>query len=214
VSLADPLHPQLITPYLQLPGGAALQPFQGSSPVPSPSGIIALRDQLYVALNNLDPNTFNVGGPGLVARINPQTQEVKYLSLGDNCLNPGWLAPVGDKLLVSCSGQGTYDASFNLVAVEKTSMVLLGEQDAFAADHLIACSQSGGSCALPSAGRFAVVGSRAYVGDNNAGRIFVFDVEGSQLSEVRGLDPTKQPPIPACQRDAGFSLVGDVVAIP
>ncbi len=214
VSLTDPLHPQLITPYIQLPGGEALQPFPGGNPIPSPSGIVAHRGYLYTALNSLDPNTYNPGGPGLVARINPQTQEVKYLPLGDHCLNPGWLAPVGDKLLVSCAGQATYDASFNLVAVDKTSMVLLDEQDAVVSDRLIACPQSGGSCALPSAGRFAVVGNRAYVGDNNAGRIFVFDVVGSELTEVRGLDPATQPPIPACQREAGFSLVGDVVAIP
>lgn len=214
VDLADPHHPKLITPYLQLPGGEALHPFPSGNPIPSPSGITVLRGQLYVALNNLDPNTYGSGGPGLVARINPQTQEVKYLPLGDNCLNAGWLAPVGNKLLVSCSGQATYDASFNLVAVEKTSMVLLDEQDAVVSERLIACPQSGGTCALPSAGRFAVVGTRAYVGDNNAGRVFVFDVTGSTLTEVRGLDPANQPPILACQRESGFSLVGDVVAIP
>ena len=34
------------------------------------------------------------------------------------------------------------------------------------------------------------------------------------LTEVRGLSGQKQPPILACQRASGFSLVGDVVAIP
>ncbi|WP_224244613.1 hypothetical protein [Hyalangium gracile] len=214
VSLANPAQPQLDTSYLQLPGGAALQPFQGSSPIPSPSGIVAHKGRLYVALNNLDPNTYGPGGPGLVARITPETREVTYLPLGNDCLNPGWLAPVANKLLVSCAGKATYDASFNLVAVEKTSMVLLDEQDAVVSTQLIACPPTGGTCALPSAGRFAVVGSRAYVGDNNAGRIFVYDVSGSQLVEVRGLGPSKPAPIPACQREAGFSLVSDVVAIP
>jgi hypothetical protein len=215
VSLSNPLQPQLSKPYLQLPGGEALQPFQGSSPIPSPSGIVAHRGKLYVALNSIDPNTFSPGGPGLVARIDPQSLQVTYLPLGDTCLNPGWLASAGTKLLVSCSGEASYDSSFNLVAVKKTSLVLLDEQDAVVAARPIECPQSGGStCALPSAGRFAVVGSRVYVGDNNAGRIFVFEVNGSALTEVRGLSPSKPAPIPACQREAGFSLVGDVVAIP
>jgi len=214
VNLANPLQPELTTPHVQLPTGDALQPFPGSSPLPTPSGIVAHRGFLYVALNNLDPNTYGPGGPGLVARIHPQTREVTYLPLGEGCLNAGWLAPVGDKLVVSCAGKATYDASFNLVAVEQTSLVLLDEQDAVVSTWVLACPEASTSCALPSAGRFAVVGNRIYLGDNNAGRIFVVDVTGTALTEVRGLSGQKQPPIPACQRESGFSLVGDVVAIP
>lgn len=215
VNLANPRQPELIMPYLPLPSGDALQPFPGSSPIPAPSGIVARRGQLYVALNNLDPNTYGPGGPGLVARINPQTQEVKYLPLGEGCLNAGWLAPVGNKLVVSCAGKATYDASFNLVAVEKSSLVLLDEQDAMVSTYPIACPEvSGPGCALPSAGRFAVVGNRIYLGDYNAGRVFVVDVIGSTLTGVRGLEPQKPQPILACPRESGFSLVGDVVAIP
>ncbi|WP_224361490.1 MXAN_6577-like cysteine-rich protein [Hyalangium versicolor] len=214
VDVKNPLQPQLSTPYIQLPTGGALQPFEDSNPVPSPAGIVAHHGRLYVTLNNLDPNTFGAGGPGLVARIDPQSLEVTYLSLGDNCLNPGWLAPVGDKLLVSCGGDATYDANYNLVAVKKTAVVLLDAQDAVAATQVLECPAANSSCALPSAGRFAVVGSLAYVGDNNAGRIFVYDVTSSGITEVRGLGASAQPPIPACQNSSGFSLVGDVVAIP
>jgi hypothetical protein len=217
VSVANPLQPALSTPYLELPSGAALQPFPGGNPIPSPSGIVAHRGNLYVALNNLDPNTYGPGGPGLVARINPQTRAVQYLPLGEGCLNPGWLAPVGDQLLVSCAGKATYDASFNLVAVEKTGLALLDAQDALVASYALACPEVGtGSCTLPSAGRFAVVAGRAYVGDNNAGRVFVVEVSGNQLIERRGLGvgAGAQPPILACQRETGFSLVSDVVAVP
>jgi hypothetical protein len=215
VNLANPSQPQLATPHLQLPSGDALQPFPGSSPAPTPTGIIAHRGQLYVALNNLDPNTFGPGGPGLVARINPQTREVNYLPLGEGCLNAGWLASAGSKLVVSCAGKATYDSSFNLVAVEKSALVLLDEQDAVVSTYPIECpAGSGSSCALPSAGRFAVVGNRIYLGDNNAGRIFVVDVTGPALTGVRGLEPQKPPPILACQRESGFSLVGDIVVIP
>lgn len=214
VNLANPAQPELTSPLVQLPSGDALQPFPDRSPVPTPSGIVAHRGFLYVALNNLDPNTYGPGGPGLVAKIDPQTREVKYLSLGDGCLNAGWLASVGNKLVVSCAGEATYDASFNLVAVKKSSLVLLDEQDAAVSTWALECPESSTSCALPSAGRFAVVGNRIYLGDNNAGRIFVVDVTGNTLTEVRGLSGQKQPPILACQRESGFSLVGDVVAIP
>jgi hypothetical protein len=213
VNLANPAQPELTSPHVELPGGDALQPFPGSNPVPTPSGIVAHRGFLYVALNNLDPNTYGPGGPGLVARIHPETREVKYLPLGEGCLNAGWLAPVGNKLVVSCTGKATYDARFNLVAVEKTGMVLLDEQDAVVSTWALACPEGSTSCSLPSAGRFAVVGNRIYLGDNNAGRIFVVDVTGTTLTEVRGLSGQKQPPILACPSE-GFSLVGDVVAIP
>jgi hypothetical protein len=218
VNLANPLQPDVVGPYIELPAGEALQPFPGSSALPTPSGIVAHRGHLYVALNSLDPNTYGPGGPGLLARIHPQSRQVQYLPLGDGCLNPGWLAPVGDKLLVSCAGKATYDASFNLIAVEKTALVLLDAQDSVVSTWPLTCPEgSAGSCPLPSAGRFAVVGNRAYLGDNNAGRVFVVEVSGDQLVERRGLGTGQgtQPPIPACTRDAGgFSLVADVVAIP
>ena len=215
VSLANPAQPELTSPLVELPSGDALQPFEGKNPAPTPSGIVAHRGFLYVALNSLDPgNDFRPSGPGLVARIHPQTREVKYLPLGNGCLNPGWLAPLGNKLVVSCTGDAIYDRSFNLLAVEKTSLVLLDEQDAVVSTWALACPEANTSCALPSAGRFAVVGNRIYLGDNNAGRLFVVDVTGTTLTEVRGLSGQKQPPILACPRASGFSLVGDVVAIP
>lgn len=214
VSLANPLKPTVVQSPVQLPTGAALQPFQGSNPIPAPAGLIAHRGSLYVSLNNLDPNTFNPGGPGLLAKINPTTRQVSIVALGAGCLNAGWLAPVGNRLLVSCAGQATYDSNFNLVAVEKTGLVLLDEQDAVVATYSLACpSGSGASCALPSAGRFSVVGSRAYVADNNAGRVFVVEVSGNQLIERRGLGTGAQPPILACPAQ-GFSLVGDILAVP
>ncbi len=115
---------------------------------------------------------------------------------------------------MSCAGKATYDASFNLVAVEKTGLVLLDEQDAVVATYSLACPEGSGSgCPLPSAGRFSVAGNRVYLGDNNAGRVFVIEVSGNQLIERRGLGAGSQPAILACPAQ-GFSLVGDVFAIP
>lgn len=214
VSLAYPAQPTLLEPAVALPTGAALQPFAGSTPIPGPAGLVAHRGSIYVTLNNIDPNTYNPGGPGLLAKINPGTRAVSTVSLGPDCLNAGWAASAGDKLLVSCAGKATYDARFNLVSVEKTGLVLLDEQDAVVATYVLACPEgSGPACPLPSAGRFSVVGNRVYLGDNNAGRLFVIEVSGNQLIERRGLGAGAQPAILACPAQ-GFSLVGDVVAIP
>jgi hypothetical protein len=214
VSLANPSQPTILQPAVELPTGAALQPFPGSNPIPAPAGLVVHRGSIYVTLNNLDPSTFNPGGPGLLAKINPTTRQVSTVSLGSGCLNAGWAASMGEKLLVSCAGQATYDSNFNLLSVEKTGLVLLDEQDAVVATYALACPEgSGAACPLPSAGRFSVAGNRAYLGDNNAGRVFVIEVSGNQLIERRGLGTGSQPAILACPAQ-GFSLVGDVLTIP
>jgi len=212
VSMADPTRPS-ITDVFALPTGEALQPFPGRTTAPAPAGIAALRGRVYAALGNLDPRDFTVGGPGLLARIDPATRAVDLLELGEGCLNPFWVAPVQERLLVSCGGAATYDRNFNLIDVRGTGLVLLGAEDRVVASLALRCPE-GTSCALPSAGRFSVVGNRAYVGDNNAGRVFVIEVAGDALVERRGLGPGAEPPILACPRSNGPSLVGDVVAIP
>jgi hypothetical protein len=214
VNVANPRQPALLS-HVPLPSGDPLQPFPGSNPVPTPAGIVAHRGQIYVALNNLDPNTFGPGGPGIVVRISPDGANATYLPLGERCLNAGWLASVGNKLVVSCAGKATYDENFNLVAVENSALALLDEQDAVVDTYPIECpAVSGSTCALPSAGRFAVVGNQILLGDNNAGRIFFVEVSGSKLIGKRTLEPQKPQPILACPRESGFSLVSDVVAIP
>jgi hypothetical protein len=190
-----------------------LKPFPGRTTAPTPAGIATHQGRVYAALGNLDPRDFSGGGPGLLARIDPATRTVEALELGVGCLNPFWVVPVGEQLLVSCSGAATYDRNFNLIDVQGTGLVLLGADGGVVASYALRCPQ-GTSCPLPSAGRFSVVGNRAYVGDNNAGRLFVVEVVGDSLVERRGLGPGAEPPILACPRANGPSLVGDVVAIP
>ncbi|MGZ3459678.1 MAG: MXAN_6577-like cysteine-rich protein, partial [Archangium sp.] len=212
VSMADPTAPS-ITDTFELPTGEALQPFPGHTTVPSPAGIAARQGRVYAALGNLDPRDFSAGGPGFLARIDPSTRAVDLLALGEGCLNPFWVVPVGEQLLVSCSGKATYDRDFNLVDVKGTGLVLLDAEDRVTASLELRCPE-GTSCLLPSAGRFSVVNNRAYVGDNSAGRIFVIEVVGDSLVERRGFGPGAEPPLLACPRDNKPSLVGDVVAIP
>ena len=209
VSVADPTAPSLVDTFV-LPAGDALQPFPGHTSIPAPAGIAVRGGRVYAPLGNLDPQDFSVGGPGLLARVDPSTRAVDPVPLGDGCLNPFWVAPVGERLLVSCGGAATYDRDFNLIDVRGTGLVLLGADDEVLAWHELRCAQED-SCPLPSAGRFTVVGSRAYVADNNAGRVFVLEVVGDTLVERRG--PASQSLL-VCPRTTGPSLVGDVVAIP
>lgn len=214
VSLADPSRPTKVEPYLQLPTGAALLPFQGQSTLPTPAGITAFNGNLYIALNNLNAS-FQPGGPGLLARVDPRSLLVEpVLNLGQECLNPGWVAPVGNRLVVSCTGRVTYDASFNVIAVEGTGLALVNPEAAKAEEQVVAryalaCPADATGCVPPSANRFAVVGNRVYLGDNSAGRIFVVEVSNDQLIERLG----PASPIAACPSSSGPSLVGDVVAI-
>ncbi|XXF77301.1 MXAN_6577-like cysteine-rich protein [Myxococcaceae bacterium GXIMD 01537] len=224
VSLSDPARPVRLDPALPLPDGAALRPFAGESPFPTPAGITVFNGSLYIALNSMTA-AFNVGGPGLLAKVNPRNVQVEGTVLLDkegcagavcvpeevDCLNPGWVAPVGGQLLVSCAGKAVYDASFNLTAVQKSALVLLSAEDKVLDVYPVVCPAGDAACALPSAGRFAVVGNRVYVADNNAGRVLVVEVANNTLREIRGAGSASA--LLACPRDSGPSLVGDVVAI-
>ncbi len=212
VSVADPSAPA-ITDVLELPSGDALQPFPGHTTLPTPAGLAAHQGRVYVTLGNLDPRDFMAGGPGFLARVEPDSRAVELLPLGEDCLNPGWAVPVGERLLVSCGGGTVYDSNFNLVDVRGTGLVLLGADDRVVDSLSLRCPEAT-SCVLPSAGRFDVVGSRAYVGDNSAGRLFIIEVVDDSLIERRGFGPGAEPPLLVCPRTNGPSLVGDVVAIP
>jgi hypothetical protein len=212
VSLADPSAP-VITDVFVLPSGEALTPFPGHTALPAPAGITSLGGRVYAALGTLDPRDYTPGGPGWLARIDPVTRGVELLALGEACLNPYWVLPVGGRLLVSCGGGATYDADFNLTSVRGTGLVLLGAEGRVLDSLALGCPEAT-SCPLASAGRFAVVGGRAYVGDNNAGRVFVIEVVGDTLVERRGLGAGAAPPIAVCPRDEGPSLVSDVLALP
>ena len=204
VSLADPTAPR-VTGSFPLPSGEALEPFAGRVPLPAPAGITVLGGRVFAALGNLDARDYASAGPGFLAVLDPTSGSVERLALGPDCLNAFWVEPVGERLLVSCGGSATYDRDFNLTDVRGTGLVLLDAGGRVLASLPLRCPE-GTSCPLPSAGRFAVVGSRAYVGDNNAGRLFVLDVVGDTL--------VARPELLVCPRAQGPSLVSDVLAVP
>lgn len=202
--------------------GIDLKPFDGGTPVARPYAITAHRGAVYVALNNLNPDTYAPEGPGMLARIDVTTNALSLINLGaDKCLNPGWLASDGTRLLVSCIGAAVYSGppSFALLRTEKSGVVLLDQNDLRQSAWEPTCpaaADGGPGCApiLPS--RFAVTGGRAYVGDQNGGRIFVLDIVGSSLVERRGYFGDAGTVITACAPDpiTGIANVSDVIAIP
>jgi hypothetical protein len=67
---------------------------------------------------------------------------------------------------------------------------------------------------LPS--RFAMADGKAWLGDQNGGRLFVLEVGASTITERRGYAGTGGGPIQACGPDpiTGIANVADVLAVP
>lgn len=204
-----------------------LKPFDGGTPVARPYAITAHNTPdggfIYVALNNLNPDTYVPEGPGLIAKINPATATVvKVIDLGGTtCLNPGWIVPVGTKLAVSCIGAAEYSGppNFSLIRTVRAGVRLIDENDNPVAMWSPACpnaADGGPGCTpiLPS--RFAVSGNRIYLGDQNGGRLFVLEVNGNSIGERRGYFGDAGAAITACTPDmtTGIANVSDVLAVP
>jgi hypothetical protein len=218
VSVADPEHP-VETGRVSLKS-LDLKPFDGGAPVARPFAITAWKGALYVALNNLNPDTYAVEGPGLLARIQPEDGGVSVIDLGaEDCVNPQWLAAVGDALAVSCGGSVRYTPTRLGVAVTQAGLVLVNEHGEKVAVWSSACPgdagvlPDGGAACLPMMpGRFAVVGHRVALGDQNAGRLVILEVADAGLVEVRGV----QDALNLCPRNpvTGVANVSDVAALP
>ena len=221
VSVADPLHP-VVTDTIDL-SSLDLHAFAGATAVARPWAIVTHRGALYVVLNNLDPATYAPAGPGMLARIDPTTKAVTGISLGADCLNPQWAASDGTRLVVTCGGKANYSASYELLGIEKAGAVELDATDAVVGHWSAQCGPSVGGpdggippCAPVQPGRFALQGGRAYVGDQNGGRLFVLDVGAAGLGERRGYFGDAGLPLAACPKNAvtGFANVSDVLATP
>ncbi|MFZ5442431.1 MAG: MXAN_6577-like cysteine-rich protein [Myxococcota bacterium] len=183
-----------------------LHPFDGGTPVARPWSITALGGQVYVALNNLNPDTYAPEGPGLLAKVDPANDGVSVIDLGAaDCMNPQWVVPVGQRLAVSCGGRITYAPDFSVQAVTAAGVVLV-EQDA----RVATWSRNGAADAgfLPMLpGRLAVTGSRVVVTDQNGGRVVTLEVSDAGLTAV-GSDLALCP----VSQTTGVANVSDVAA--
>jgi len=197
-----------------------LKPFDGGSPVARPWAITEHRGAVYVALNNLNPDTYAPEGPGLVARVDPTDGGVSVIDLGAaDCLNPQWIAPVGNVLAVSCGGRIQYSPTYKVESVEAAGLVLIDPLGTRVAAWSSACpadagvlADGGAACAPMMPGRFSAVGPRIALSDQNAGRVVLLDVTDGGLAPVRGVsDALNLCPISAL---TGAANVSDVLALP
>jgi len=201
-----------------------LKAFDGGAPVARPWAITANNGFVYVALNNLNPTSYAVEGPGLLARIDPDAGAVdKVIDLGaSQCLNPQWVAPLGSSLVVSCGGKVTYNlTTYAVESVEAAGVVVVDATDTPSAAWASGCpadaglADGGTTCPPFLPGRFAVRDGRVYLADQNAGRLAVLELTDGGLVERRG--PTAAAgPIQACTPDmtTGIANVSDVLSLP
>lgn len=166
--------------------GLDLHAFDGGSPVARPWAITTQGDTVYVALSNLNPDSYAVEGPGMVARLFTDGG-VDALDLGAaDCLNPQWVTTVGNAVAVSCGGRPTYDANYAITAIEASGVVLV-ENGVKTATWSGASCASGGACKPLFPGRMTAQGTKLLVTDQNGGRLVVLDT-ASGLTEVHGVD--------------------------
>ncbi len=218
VDLTDPAQAAILAGETFDLGGVDLKPFDGGTPVARPFAIAAHQGKLYVALNNLNPNTYAPEGPGLLAKLDPVTRAITTVDLGPSCLNPIWVVSDGAQLYVSCQGKVTYSGppTYAVSSAESTGVVVVSE-DQVLASWAMACPSDAGTGCLPAiASRLAVLNKHVYVGDQNGGRLFVLENVGNQLLVRRGFAADGGVPIQACAVNptTGVSNVSDVIAIP
>jgi hypothetical protein len=202
-----------------------LSPFDGGPAIARPIGIVAHNGLLYAALNNLDPN-YAAAGPGTLARIDPVAKTATVISLGNSCLNATDVLADSQNLYVLCGGNAVFDSSFNVIGNLNAGIALAtplpDAGEAVTSTWNVSCppaSPDAGTdagCAVVFPGSIAQVGSRLYVGDAQAGRLFAVDVVGNLLVERRGYGTSSAPPIQACPfvHKHSFTNVGSLVAPP
>jgi len=190
-------------------------PFDAGVPTfARPYGIATYGGAVYVAMRNLDA-TGTPGGPGLLARLNLATGTADPIALPNTCLTAYWLgtaADAGNTLYVSCNGRTQRDAGY-VTSVDSSGAVAISADGGMAmwsggCDAGVGCTP-----AIPR--RFAVLGSRIYLGDE-LGRIFVVENVDGRLIERRGYNSAALGlPIPACTNSvSGSAIVNDIIAVP
>ncbi|MFT3712462.1 MAG: MXAN_6577-like cysteine-rich protein [Archangium sp.] len=186
--------------------------FDGGTPVARPWAITAKGTDVYVALNNLNPDTYVPQGPGLVAKVNTTNDMVSVIDLGaTQCLNPQWLSFVGEQLVVSCGGQINYSATFSVDSVVAAGVVVVSS-GGDVLPNKFDCSASADVDAgfLPMMpGRFAASNGQVVLTDQNGGRVAILAVTDAGVTEVRGVSTALA--ICPVSPTSGVANVADVI---
>jgi hypothetical protein len=165
-----------------------LKPFDGGAPAARPWAITARGTDVYVALNNLNADTYAPEGPGLVAKVDTLDGGLSVYDLGaSDCLNPQWLSWVGDTLVVSCAGAVTYSANFTAASLRSAGVVALNSSGARLPGVFNTSGDEDADAGLLTLmpGRFAVVNGQVVLGDQNGGRVALLSVTDAGVAEAR-----------------------------
>src|SRR3954469_5086899 len=124
---------------IPLPRGAALSPYDPQQPgTPHPYWMVNANRRVYVSLGNLRA-VYSVGGPGMVAEIDPQGGVTRTISLGGvdgkACQNTGVISTDGTSLFVACGGDfnstsGRAVAQIDLARPDSPQITTLAAEDA------------------------------------------------------------------------------------
>lgn len=183
---------------------------------PRPAGLAAVGAKLYVAIGNLNSNCWGNAGPGYLAVVDtaadPMTSTA--LKLPDQCRNPGFVVASATRVYVSCLGSYGSAATVQeaLVVLDPATNAVLTTTTFKRCDDPYEVGPAACKTAVP--GRMALHGNQLLVGDNNAGRLLVTDLDGHLVSGLEaGVDlcPLKCPNGDTTK--TCYQFVGDVTAI-
>ncbi|MCL2012983.1 MAG: hypothetical protein FWG75_09385 [Cystobacterineae bacterium] len=154
--------------------------YEGMAPLPLPYDVLHHQGALYVALNNLNAY-YMPAGPGLIAKVDPQTLATSLLSLGDTCTNVSSLASNGKLLAASCAGDWGMSPGIAGVA-----LIINEEVKTWPAPPSF------------SAGAMAFSGDMLWVANANGGDVYVFSTKEGGLHLLRGEGGSEGEAIATC----------------
>jgi len=168
-----------------------LRSYPGKSALPLPYDVVHHQGALYVALNNLD-RSWQVAGPGAVAKVEVKDASTSVLFLGDTCQNVSALASNGNLLVASCAGDfGWTPGIAGLALIEGDEVKEVWPAPAGF-----------------SPGKMAFACDTLWVANANGGDVYLFSTQGKSLQLLRGEGGSEGGPLETCPQAAtGFSVV-------
>ncbi len=205
VSLKEPTKP-VVMETISL-ADIDLKPEPGLKALARPAGIVAHRNALYVALNNLTVD-YTPAGPGFLAKIDASSKAVTAFNLGADCQNPGWVAVAADNLVVSCSGKTFVDSPTG------ASVLLVNAQGTVLSTWKPKCDADAGMCLFKNPSRLRVWQNQVFVADSASGNVAALDIVNNLLIEKRG-PSTAEGSVDLCPKSSmGYVSVFDVEVVP
>lgn len=142
-----------------------------------PSGVVIVDGVAYVALNNLKAD-YDPAGNGRLATVKLDDRTTGLIDLGETCVNPGIIKPMGSLLAITCTGWYFNDE-------EMDGEVVLVDPAARTVTHRF---HVGGN---PVGIAPDKVAGKLYVGDSSTTDFMVIDVTTGSTQRIDVCDPVE-----------------------